>query len=168
MIRHCFYFSFGIILFLPLVVMASGAASRVSPQTEAEKQKIELKREEINQQRKKAATLNDAQTLVILDNLDNYLEIQSLCFNKNEDLEIDICLLSALKESANSENFIAQHYMGNMFERSYQNNKMAIFWYEKALNNTKTPEIYKQEVLKDLERVNKKTAPENGIEKGIN
>lgn len=160
---HCIKPAIYLCAFLsfPSSLVAQETPSIISPVTKEQKERIELKREEVNNQRKKAELLKDDDTILVLNNLDKYLEAQSLCFNKNEDLEIDICLLTALKRMAGEENFIAEHYLGNMFEHSYKNNEMAIYWYEKALNNTKTPKVYKYEILEDLDRVKKTPPTEN-------
>lgn len=158
------FFFCGFIAYVPLL-LAQETSSIISPLTKEQKEKLELKREALNKERKKAESLKDEDMIVVLDSLDKYLEAQSLCFNKNEDLDIDICLLTALKTMANKENFIAEHYLGNMFEHSYKNNEMAVYWYKKALNNTKTPNIYKYEILEDIDRIKKASAPGNKPER---
>jgi hypothetical protein len=131
------------------------AVATEQPRTLAQHLKeINDRRETIKTDRRKAELLKDQDSLVLLDTLDAYLTAQAPCFEKDEEVSADICVLTTLKKLAEEHNFIAEHELGSLYQKSYGNVQLARQWYNTAMENNKTPRAYKIIILKDIEELN--------------
>ncbi len=149
------------LLFSSLISFHAQVIAENGTDPEKEKQEFNTKREMVQSQKRKAQLLDDKDTVSLLENLDQYLEAQALCFRNKGTMEVDICMLSVLKKLAENGNYIAQHEMGNMYENGYDDVKMANEWYQKAFHNPTMPKVYQEEVLKDIKRMESKSQGEN-------
>lgn len=118
---------------------------------------IATEQEMIAKQKRKAQLLEDNESVMMLDELDNVFSAQKPCFEKKEEHDINVCMNQQLKEMAQKGNYFAQHQLGNIYENSFNNKAMAIKWYNAALGNPKTPQSYKGQIESDLKRVKSKT-----------
>lgn len=125
------------------------------PLSESIKEEIkevsELK-ESLGKQKRKATLLEDKEMLSSIKELEEAVDSQTKCFEKQEELDITICMKEQIKNLADKGNYLAQHMLGNLYENGYNNKPMAIQWYKKALENPKTPKSYHYQLQNDLER----------------
>lgn len=86
--------------------------------------------------------------------IEEYIEVSVKCLQENDKDKIDSCTVSAFNQLSDKGNYIAQHALGNYYERIGDKTK-AIEYYQLALKNSKLSEEYKPEIEKDLERAKK-------------
>lgn len=67
-------------------------------------------------------------------------------------MEINECKLMGAAPLAESGNFVAQHFIGQLFA-SDNNKEQALKWYNDCINNPRTIEGYKKIVIKEKERL---------------
>ncbi|MBN9286469.1 MAG: hypothetical protein BGO43_06705 [Gammaproteobacteria bacterium 39-13] len=125
----------------------------ISNTTKKEIEQLNSDKENALKQKRKAELLDDKDNLTIYQEMETFLDAALPCYAKKDDHEIYICSLQEIKKLAENGNFIAQHQLANIYENSYENKAMAIEWYQKGLENQKTPESYRPQLKQDLERV---------------
>jgi tetratricopeptide (TPR) repeat protein len=118
-----------------------------------EKAEVQKKREELKHAKRKAELLGDEEIKGLLHNMDQFLESNAKCYENEHqgELEVGLCIMVETKKLAESGNYIAQHGLGNMYEEMGEKTK-AIDWYQRAIDNPKTPEMYKSEIHSDMKR----------------
>lgn len=132
--------------------------------SEATKQEIEqinIDKENALKQKRKAELLEDKENIVIYNEIEHFLNAATPCYDKKDEHDIYICSLKTIKKLAERGNFIAQHQLGNIYENSYENKKMAIKWYQAGLDNKRTPPSYRSQFTHDLERAKESQNNEN-------
>lgn len=101
---------------------------------------------------RKAEILEHKEYLVILREMRDSTDKQSECYQNEDPVKFYNCFDETLKSCAEEGNFFCQHFLGNIYERDFNNLPLAIKWYEMTLKNPKLPPSYRQEVQNDLDR----------------
>ncbi|MBS0288917.1 MAG: hypothetical protein JSS07_02620 [Proteobacteria bacterium] len=117
----------------------------------------EMRQKMLKDEIHKAERLNEKEFLIVYKEAQVSLDAQMKCLKLKDALDAKICINKAIKDKAQSNNFVAQHQLGNIYENGYDNKAMAIKWYNAALKNARTPKAYKREIEEDLKRVRSKT-----------
>ena len=122
------------------------------------KQREDIKdlEKDLKNEQRKAEILKDQDKLALIKEKFHVLSEKAKCFSKNDDMDVDLCLRVSYKKMAEDGNFVAQNDLGYIYENNYQNKKMAIYWYKKTIDNSKTPNSFKYSILEDIERLEKK------------
>lgn len=85
--------------------------------------------------------------------LDDFLELNSNCLNGKAEAKASVCIVRDLEKlAAEKNNYIAQHMLGNVYEKR-SNFSLSLQWYELALANAQVPNFYKAQIQADYERV---------------
>jgi hypothetical protein len=117
-----------------------------------DKENIDAQKEAIGGVKKMAETTGDKELAEFSSQVEVALEALAGCV-KNENMD-GACVLIEVKKLADEGNPMAQHMMGNIYEKM-NNYDVAIEWYQKALDNPKTYDKYKVEVQSDMDRAKK-------------
>lgn len=136
---------------------ADSAAEKLTFDQFKEKQRSQAKqaRDKLAAARAKQLAANDKEKVAIIDAQNAVLVNGTDCYNKEDRLEVEVCLKTSLKKLAQDGNFIAQEGLGALFEDTYQDYQAAINWYTKAMNNPKTPTTYKKVLSDEISAVGK-------------
>jgi tetratricopeptide (TPR) repeat protein len=120
-------------------------------------QELQKQRKDVEHYKKAADILGDKEMKEFMIGLEKFLDVNAKCFDKNDkdELKAGLCMLDETNKLAAEGNVVAQHGMGNIFEEM-QNYPKAIEWYQKALDNPKTPDMYKPEIQSDMDRAKNK------------
>lgn len=130
----------------------------LSEDLEKEKQTIEETRTTSKKEREQAAKVTDRETLLVWDEIDPFFEAKAKCFNESEEIDIRVCILKVHEKLAAEGNFIAQDFLGKLYQNYYNNPAMALKWYQEAFKNPRTPAKYRYVILSDLESLEKTAA----------
>lgn len=102
-------------------------------------------------------TMSLKEVRLLLNNVDDTLEMAARCAEKNNknELKEGVCIVEGMQKLADEGNFVAEHGLGNIYE-DLSDKDNARRWYQKALDNPKTPKAYKPEVISDMDRLKAK------------
>lgn len=123
----------------------------LSEELSQEKKDIEETQTLSKEARQKAERVADKESLAIWNDVDPFYEAKAKCFSESEEIDIRVCLLKVQEKLANEGNFIAQDFLGKLYQNYYNNPVVALKWYKTAFDNPRTPAKYKYTILKELE-----------------